>query len=137
MIDDELPTADSGVARVIKAEMVGVIGLELYKSCINCHAKVAAANDVFGQCCKCGTRAKLSRCGEGCVASLILEDDQKKEYQVTVFYDVLKQMLEYATDIDTDGIEDIGDKLLCANAAIHSKHKGHYIIHGRNCTIAC
>ena len=37
-----------------------------------------------GHCSRCGTKAKLSKCREGCVASLILEDEQK-EYKVSGF----------------------------------------------------
>ena len=40
VVDETLPN-DRGEAKVIKAEIVGVIGLESYKSCRNCHAKVA------------------------------------------------------------------------------------------------
>ena len=52
---------------------------------------------------------KLSKCGEGCVASLILEDEQNREYKVTAFYDLLREILQYATDVDE--IEDLADKL--------------------------
>ena len=40
VVDKTLPN-DRGEAKVIKAEIVGVTGLESYKSCRNCHAKVA------------------------------------------------------------------------------------------------
>lgn len=39
----------------------------------------------LGECNKCNTKMKMSKCNKLCVAHAIVEDEKGKEYKVTVF----------------------------------------------------
>ena len=45
----------------MKAEIVAVIGIDSYRICRNCNAKVSTVNEVMGECNKCNAKVKLSR----------------------------------------------------------------------------
>ena len=47
--DDDLDNGNGG-AEVVKADIVAVIGIDSYKSCRNCNAKVSTVNEFMGEC---------------------------------------------------------------------------------------
>lgn len=52
----------------IEGEIQSILGLEEYPSCKECHSKVVAIDSVCGQCSRCDTVVKLSKCPQryGC-----------------------------------------------------------------------
>ena len=100
VIDSENPEGSSGRAKVIKAEIVTVITIDIYKSCSNCFAKVPPTESLLVVCQKCNAKMKLAKmklakCPHQSVANVILEDDTKKLHRVTVFNDVLQQIRSF------------------------------------------
>jgi len=71
---DELPEQNQGKAKVITAEIVVVVSIEVYKSCRNCSTKIIDSGSQFAVCSKCGSKVKLSKCNDCSVANVILED---------------------------------------------------------------
>ena len=74
---------------------MGVIGIDTYRSCWNCNAKVSTVNEFMGECNKCNAKIKLSRCGEKNVARVILEDAAGKEYKLSIFDEILDHIIEH------------------------------------------
>ena len=68
-------------------------------------------NGPVGVCSKCSTKMKLTKCTDHCVANVIVEDKDGKEYRVTIFNDVLKKI---ASLEEVAGEDDMADKLLAA-----------------------
>jgi hypothetical protein len=48
--------------RIIEGQSASVLGLEQYPSCLECHFKVLQIDSVCGQCSRCDTVVKLSKC---------------------------------------------------------------------------
>ena len=91
---DDVNTEDSGRAKVFKGEIIVVTGLDTYKGCVNCGAKVLEMNGILADCSKCGTKMKISRCRQQSVENIVLKDIEEKYYRVTVFDDVLQQITD-------------------------------------------
>ena len=95
--DNEVPIPNpTGSAKVVKAEVVTVVMIDSYKSCHNCNAKVSPQpNAVLATCDKCNSKMKIAKCADQSVANVILEDEHKKVYKVTIFNEVLHQICNY------------------------------------------
>ena len=61
---------------------------------------------------------KMAKCPKKTVARVILEDDKNKEYKVTIFNDILNQILVYAVP-HTSSI-DLEDQLLSAPVLVYT-----------------
>ena len=109
VLDDELPE-NQGKVKVVTTEVVVVVSVEVYKSCRNCSMKIIDSGSQFAVCTKCGSKVKLSKCGNSSIANVILEDADKKEYRVTMFDEVLSIALQYGED--AIGECDVQDQLL-------------------------
>ena len=98
----------------MKGEVVALVSMDEYKSCRNCNAKVVEGGKfAMGECSKCNTKMKMSKCNKQCIAHVIIEDDKGKEHKVTVFSDVLKQIAYYGKE--AAGVEaDISKQVLSA-----------------------
>ena len=94
IVDDDLDNGNGG-AVVVKGEIVAVIGIDSYRSCRNCNAKVSTVNEFMGECNKCNAKIKLSRCGEKNVARVIIEDATGKEYKLSIFDEILDHIIEH------------------------------------------
>ncbi len=104
---DEDVAGETGGAKLLKAEIVAVIGCDAYHSCRTCRSKIAETTTTIGTCTKCGMKQKLRN--TSVAARLIIEDDTGTEHQVTAFDDdVIKQIIT-----DTEG-QDTTEKLLAA-----------------------
>ena len=57
---------------------------------------------------------KIARCNDHRVVNVLLLDENDKEYKVTIFNDIIDQILMFSTDAANDVSEDIADKLLNA-----------------------
>ena len=66
-------------------------------------------NDPVGVCSKCSTKMKLIKHTDHCVANVILEDKDGKEYRDTIFNDVWKKIVSLE---EVAGEGDMADQLL-------------------------
>ena len=108
-VSDEVIDSESVGVVVVKGEIVSVCRLDEYMSCRVCNAKLVELNKVFGQCTKCGTKAKLSKVGRNTAANVMIEDDAGKEHRVTMFDEVVQQVMK-----DVQEGDDVAEKLLGA-----------------------
>lgn len=71
---------------MLKAEIIAVTSIESYISCRICDGKVVEINEIFGKCRKCNTKIKMAKCtcGSKCVGRIMIEDDDGKEYKLTL-----------------------------------------------------
>ena len=109
---DESVFNETGQLKVFNAEIVAVINSETYISCKNCNAKVLESSGNIAVCGKCSTKMKLSKCGKKSVTRVILEDEKENEHKVTIFSDILHQIVEYAKPL-TNSV-DLVEQLLLA-----------------------
>ena len=75
--------------KVIEGEIQSVLGLEQYPSCKECHSKVVQIDGVCGQCSRCDTVVKLSKCPSGMVAKVKVEDDNGHSHHATMFNKII------------------------------------------------
>ena len=101
---------DKGSVSVVKGEIVGVLGCDEFKSCRSCKSKVVSVNEVIGQCSKCGMKAKLSKCAKCVAARIIIEDEEGKEYKVSVFSGAVEDIVQ-----DVEG-DDLVERMIRAQA---------------------
>lgn len=91
---DDASCDETGGIVVVKAEIVEVVSMENYSSCRNCHGKVMeSANQAIGECTKCGSKVKLMKSKRQNVARVILLEEGDKEYKVTMFGDVIENVV--------------------------------------------
>lgn len=91
---DDASCDETGGIFVVKAEIVEVVSMENYSSCRNCHGKVMeSANQAIGECTKCGSKVKLMKSKRQNVAWVILLEEGDKKYKVTMFGDVIKNVV--------------------------------------------
>lgn len=102
----------SGEVKVFKAEIVAVISVEMYSSCRNCNAKVLEVSKGIAVCSKCNSKMKLDKCGTKSIACVILEDEDNNECKVTIFSEVLDQIIDFAKP--RSGSIDLAEELLLA-----------------------
>lgn len=91
---------------VVVGEIVEVLKVERYNSCWNCSSKVTKKTNVTGECNKCKSRMKLSRCSVMLTAHIVMENDAACTVQLTVFSNVIMEIIE-----EIEG-EDVEEKLL-------------------------
>ena len=130
IIDDELPEGNPGRAKVILAEIVVVVSIDVYKSCRNCSTKIIDSGTLFVVCSKCGSKMKLNKCVNCSVANIILEDEDKKEHKVTIFNKVLSIVSRYGKDAirDQQGECDIEHQLLSAPPSSYTLNQKDIIL---------
>ncbi len=62
---NEVVSDGAGGAKVVKGEIVAVVGC---RSCRGCKAKMVEVGQVLGECTKCGMKMKMARCGQSFAA---------------------------------------------------------------------
>ena len=75
---------------------MAVIGVDNYRSCRNCNSKVSVINEFMGECNKYDAKIKLSKCPEKNVARVVLEDINGKEHKLSIFDQVINQVIKFA-----------------------------------------
>lgn len=70
---------------VVEGEIVAVLGVDSYSSCISCKGKVNNLNDVIGECSKCSCKMKMSRCEQNLSVRFMVEGDGKQTWRLTAF----------------------------------------------------
>ncbi len=64
---------ETGGAKLLKPEIVAVIGCDAYHSCRTCCSKIAETTTTIGTCTKCGMKQKLRN--TSVAARFIIEDE--------------------------------------------------------------
>ncbi len=107
VVNEDVADGAGGV-KMVKGEIVGVVGCDSYSSCRSCKAKVVEVTKVMGACTKCGMKVKMGSCARSVAARLVIEDQEGKEYKTTAFNEVVDDIVR--------GVEgdDVEEKLLCA-----------------------
>ena len=118
-IVDELVFDGNGGIVVVQGEIIVVIKIENYVGCKNCSSKVVQVGAV-GECTKCGAKMKLGKCKSKYIARVIVEDVDGKEHRVTMFNEVLHQVVGFSSEVPchTDG--EIVDQLLSSPSLIYT-----------------
>jgi hypothetical protein len=82
------------VRKVIKGEIDGVKFCEEYDGCIACNGKVGGDDEVVGECSKCGTMVKRTKCKKFVSARVLVADwnDNLKVHSM-MFNDVIKSIV--------------------------------------------
>ena len=110
--DDVNPEDGTGRAKVVKGDIVGILGnVDTYKSCRSCNGKIIDTKAPIGVCSKCNSKMKVARCSDHTVVNAMLVDENNKEYRVTIFNDIIDQIVMFASEAGS-GSGDIEDKLL-------------------------
>jgi len=106
---EECVDEGAGGLVVVNAEIVAVLKNEVYIGCRICNSKLLEVGGV-GECPKCGAKMKLAKCKGKKIARILLQDVNNKEFEVTMFDEIVEQVVGFS---DTTSIEvSIDDKLL-------------------------
>ena len=81
--------------KVFKAQIVTVISVKIYGSCRNCNSKVLEGSGGIAMCSKCNSKIKLAKCGKKGIGRVILEDEDNNEHKVTIFSEILNQIIDF------------------------------------------
>jgi hypothetical protein len=81
------------VRKVIKGEIDGVKFCEEYDGCIACNGKVGGDDEVVGECSKCGTMVKRTKCKKFVSARVMVADGNDKVHSLMMFNDVIKSIV--------------------------------------------
>ena len=112
VVDDLVFDGTGGIA-VVKAEVVAVISMEMYASCVNCHGKVLEASREVGQCSKCNTKVKMLKCKNQSVARVVVEEEGGKQHKLTMFGGVVQQIADISKETaGTSGDCNVSDQLV-------------------------
>ena len=93
----------------VNGEIIAVHRVDEYSSCLTCKGKVTSINAVIGECNKCGSKVKMSRCRKSVSVQFIVEDDSRKSWRLTAFNDEVDAIVEGETGAT------IEEKMLMAN----------------------
>ena len=100
--------------REVSAEIIGVSSVKKYRCCFLCNGKVNESTHLIGNCTKCYTSVKLSKCKLCIAANLVLDVDGRTE-EVSAFSDVLKAFTR--PDIKDESEDKIAEESLgCTEA---------------------
>ena len=91
---------------VVVGEIVEVSKVERYTSCRGCSSKVTKRTELTGECSRCETRVKLSKCPVTLTARIVVENDTGTAYPLTAFGNVIADLID-----EMEG-EDVEEKLL-------------------------
>lgn len=113
------PTFD-GIGGIIKinAEVVAVLNVETYISCRICNGKVTEVHNGVGECSKCNSKMKMKKCKDKSVARVILEEREGKEHKVSMFTEVIQEVIKISEDAADSG--DIINQLLLSPELIYT-----------------
>ena len=103
----------------MQGEIVVVLKTETYIGCRNCNSKVVQVG-AMGECTKCGARMKLGKCKNNHSARVILKDVNAKEHRVTMFDEVLHQVVGFSSEVTSGTDTEIADVLLSSPSLIYT-----------------
>ena len=88
--------------RLIKGEIITVIRHDTYSACRMCKSKLPDASANLLKCTKCSAFTKANKTRTISTATMIIEDADGKEHQVTAFDDVIQQIIMTSISEATD-----------------------------------
>lgn len=114
---DDLDLDGAGGIAAVKGDVVAVVSMETYASCVNCHAKATEASRGLGQCSKCNTKVKMLKCKHQSVARVVVEEEEGgKQHKLTMFDGVVQQIVDINKEIaGISGDCDVSDQLLMSS----------------------
>ena len=115
-IVDESVFNETGGVEVVEGEIIAVLKTEVYVGCRNCSSKVLEVEGI-GECTKCGAKMKVGKCKCKHIARVVLEDVNDKEYRVTMFDQVIQQVVRFSNELSSGGID---DQLLTSPSLIYT-----------------
>ena len=68
VVEDDVPDTPT----ILSAEVVGVLSLDTYISCLNCKSKITKTSDTMGQCTKCSMKQSLRHSTKQLRAKIVL-----------------------------------------------------------------
>ncbi len=75
------------------AEIVAIVTLDCYKSCLNCKARVEEVEDLMGICSKWGIHQRVDKCSDHLTGKLLLQEQgNDKTLTLSAFGSTLTQM---------------------------------------------
>ncbi len=85
---------DYNIPRKLKnAEIVAIVTLDCYKSCLRCKARVEGVEDLIGICSKCGIHQRVDKCSDHLTGKLLLQEQgNDKTLTLSAFGSTLTQM---------------------------------------------
>ncbi len=93
---------------VIEGEIIAVLDITEYDSCLICQGKVQRSNSISGECTKCKANIKMSRLKKSSSVRFMVEDANGTTHRLTAFTDQISKIIE-----DEHG-SSIEDKMLSA-----------------------
>ena len=69
----------------MEGEIIAVLSLDEYPSCLKCKAKVTTVSPIMAECYKCGAKFKLNKCPLNRAALIVVEEKSDTQHKVTVF----------------------------------------------------
>ena len=110
VVDDVVFDENGGIV-VVKGEVIGVVSVETYTSCVSCHGKVTETKTGVGQCSKCSTKVKMGKCKIQSVARVVIEEEGGKEHKLTMFGEIVEQIGDISRDV-AGPCDDVSEQLL-------------------------
>ena len=95
----------------VKVEEIRSVNIEIFKSCVQCLAKIPPAVETqIVKCPRCGDQMRLKGCKGKIAAKLKISSENDSTHSVTVFSEELEKF--FGEDVSAFTTEEIGDKLL-------------------------
>ena len=79
---------------IVIGDIDSVISEEDYVSCKTCKSKLQQIDEIVGQCPKCDTLTKISKCPKVCTAKVIVGDKDGKDHILTIFDPLLSTIVD-------------------------------------------
>ena len=92
------------VCRVVEGELVAVRCIK-YVGCSKCKVKIENVDDVVGECRKCSSMVKLSRCLNLFTAYVRVQDQADKHHDFKMFHDIIQQIIGECKDKDVPDVQ--------------------------------
>lgn len=73
--DDDYDEETSQILLVATGEIVAVLSISDYSSCVSCTGMVQSINEVLGKCTKCGATLKLNKCNQSKSAKIVISNE--------------------------------------------------------------
>ena len=103
--DEDLQSCED--AQTAEGEIVAVLAVDMYTSCISCNGKVKNLNDVLGECMKCNAKVKLVCCSENASVKFVVKGPEKT-WRLTAFGEQINAIIG-----DEQG-DSVAEKMLLA-----------------------
>ena len=87
-IGDVVSDEEEGIGdaqNVVEGEIIAILVIDEYISCVNYRGKVKGRDEVIGECIKCKAKVKMSRCSKSASAKFVVEGSSGRMWYLTAF----------------------------------------------------